>query len=81
MSNSYYNNTKYASEMQRKSSINLKIDFFGTCCYKPLLEKSLKDLKASFFDQVDNEKKLISDSYQLVADQINKITILLKNSK
>ncbi len=46
-----------------------------------VLEKSLKDLKASFFDQVDNEKKLISDSYQLVADQINKITILLKNSK
>lgn len=46
-----------------------------------MLEKNLKELKASFFDQVDSEKKLVSDSYQLVADQINKITILLKNSK
>ena len=46
-----------------------------------MLKKSLKELKASFFDQVDNEKKLISDSYQLIAEEINKITILLKNSK
>ena len=46
-----------------------------------MLKKSLKELKASFFDQVDNEKRLVSDSYQLIAEEINKNNNIIKKSK
>ena len=45
-----------------------------------ILNKSLQDLKANFYDQFESEKKLLSDNYKLTAEEINNISTLLKNN-
>ncbi|WP_236869962.1 cell division protein ZapA [Candidatus Bandiella numerosa] len=43
-----------------------------------ILNRNLQDLKANFYDQFENEKKSLANEYELIAEEINNISALLK---